>query len=78
MINLSAEKQIQLERPDLNKESSTQKRLVKICGDSLRGYQFQCFMEIKEIMRIGSQPSMHVWIRLQQLQTVTAKAVLIW
>ena len=42
---------------------------MKIFGDILRGYQFQCLMEIKEIIRIGSQPSMHVWIRLQQLQT---------
>ena len=71
MINLSAEKQIQLERPDLNKESSTQKRLVKICGDSLRGYQFQCLMEIKEIMGTESQPSMHVLIRLQQQQNTS-------
>ena len=71
MIILSAEKEIQLERPDVNKELSTQKRLVKICGDSLRGYQFQCLMEIKEVMRTGSQSSLHVWIRFQQLQNTS-------
>ena len=57
-------REMQLERREL-------KRLVKICGDSLGGYQFQCLMEIKEIMRIGTQPSMHVWIRLQQPQSTS-------
>ena len=53
-------KEIQLERPDVNKESSTQKIGQDLWRHSLRGYQFQCLMEIKEIMRIGSQPLMHV------------------
>ena len=55
MIILSAEKEIQLERPDVNKELSTQKRLVKICGDSLRGYQFQCLMEKLWELKVSHQ-----------------------
>ena len=58
-------KEMQLERHDANKQSTTR----KIGQDLWRQlYQFQCLMEITEIVRSGSQPSMHVWIRLQQLQ----------
>ena len=59
-------KEIQLEKPDVNKESSTQK-----IGQDLWRQPKRVSVPVKVVMRTGSQSSLHVWIRFQQLQNTS-------